>query len=136
MLDIQEIEQNLLNATGKFEYTVDDGAVVVPAYKYAHFDPAGGDFAVFVGRSTSVAYNETGVFIGFKKMPEFWGVDVPLGENITATYKQFGYNWENGTGTVTGFFRTSEQKVFIQFDFVAHRNSDSKRIKGYCILSV
>lgn len=135
MLDIQEIEQSLLNATGKFEYTVDDGVVIVPAYKYAHFDPADGDFAVFVGRDTSIAHKETGVYIQFRKTPEFWGVDVPFGGGITAYYKSYGNTWHSGKGAVTGFFSTSEQKVFIQFDFMAHQNSNSKRIKGYCILS-
>jgi|GEM_PF-2075133 len=119
MLDIQKLEQDPLNATGKFEYTIDNGSVIVPAYKYAHFDPAGGDFAVFVGRNTNGASNETGVYIRFNRTPEFWGVDVPLGENITATFKDSGSSWQAETGVVTGFFRTSEQKVFIQFDFMA-----------------
>jgi len=136
MLDIQKVEQNLLNATGKFEYTVDDGVVIVPAYKYAHFDPAGGDFAVFVGRNTSVAHNETGVYIRFQKTPEFWGVDVPLEGDISASYVEYGNTWPTEAGTVTGYYSTAERKVFIQFDFMARRNSVGRHIKGYCILSV
>ncbi|MNF79974.1 hypothetical protein D3C84_622050 [compost metagenome] len=136
MLDIQNVEKSLLNATGKFEYTVDGGAVVVPAYKYAHFDSEGDAYAVFIGRNTSTINNETGVYVSFQNTPDFWGVDVPLGDNVTASYRMLGSNWEGQTGSVTGFFRTSERRAIIQFDFMAHRASSSLHIKGSFILSV
>ncbi|MBT2371064.1 hypothetical protein [Pseudomonas fluorescens] len=135
MLDSQEIENKLLSASGRFEYTVDGGAVVIPTYKYASFY-MGNTHTFFVGRDTDVAIQETGVHMAFtyESAASFWGVDTSLGGGIVANFHSVGEVWRGQTGIVTGIFSSSQKTVFIQFDFMAHRDSRSKHVKGHFIL--
>lgn len=135
MLNSQEVEKNLLNAHGVFEYTVDGGSLIAPAYKYTYFlDMGDRTTAILLGRGADNAIRETGVYLDFKYGREFWGDDVSIGGDVEATYFYLGERWEGKAGSVTGIVNVYQKAVYIEFDFVAHRNSLSKHIKGYCIL--
>ena len=134
MMNINAIDRELLNAEGKFEYTVEAGAVISPAHKYAYYDVAGTS-TIFLGKDTDTAIRETGVFLIFQNEVDFWGVDVLIGGNVTAIYKFLGEDWGGQMGHVTGMFNTSQKTAFIKFEFTAFRNGLSKNVSGHFILT-
>lgn len=135
MLDSQEVEKNLLNAQGKFEYTVDGGVVVIPVNKYAHFFQ-NRTYTVFIGRDTDSDVQQTGVHLLFTydKSLEFWGVDAPPVRDLIANFYNAGEVWGSQAGSITGMFSSSQRAAFFQFDFTAQRNSQVKHIKGRLLL--
>ncbi|GGL31756.1 hypothetical protein GCM10009091_12060 [Pseudomonas brenneri] len=79
--------------------------------------------------------SEKRVFILVLNMEEsFGGDDLAIGGDVEAIFYYLGELWEGKVGRVTGIVNVYQKAAFIEFDFVAHRNSLDKHIKGCCIL--
>lgn len=135
MLNDHELERGLTEAVGRVEYKVDGGEVILPTYKFATFD-AGGTayYHFFVGRDAEAQNNDTGVYITINGVRELWGVDIPLSSRISANYHEKGVVWRGKSGALSGMFVAGYHQVFFYFDFMAHKDSQSKHISGTVIL--
>jgi len=137
MLGDHELEKSLAAAVGRVEYKVDGGELIVPDYKFAAFDVGGTDYYnFFVGRDAEFQNTDTGVYFTFEGMRQLWGVDTPLDSWVRANYHENGGVWSGWSGTVSGMFVAGYRQVFFYFDFMAHKDSQSKHISGNLILKV
>lgn len=102
VLDSQGVGGGSLNtsAAGVFEYAINGGGVLKPAYEYTYFY-VGGSNTIFIGRNTDSATKETGG-LTFKSVREFFGVKIQIDGNVQAVFKELGNDWVGQSGTVTG----------------------------------
>lgn len=135
MLDKEKIEQRVKEAVGRFEYNVNGGALIRPAYKYVYYDPSSGVPAMFMGRDTPNAMNEAGVAITLAG-DRFWGDKVSLGSDVSAHYFSRAHNWDVRSGTVSGMYHHRGPGSVFEFDFIAVNGNEQRHIIGHFILEV
>ncbi len=133
MLDEEKIELHLKEAVGRFEYTVNGGALITPVYKYVYYDPSQGVPAMFIGRDTPNSLNETGVAIKLAGN-RFWGDRVSLGSEVSARYFSRAQTWDVRSGTVSGMYNHLGPGSIFEFDFIAVKAEEHRHIKGHFIL--